>query len=50
VFKTLAVHWDGTRWSQVASPAPGDTLVTELNGVAAVSPADAWASATATAR
>ena len=41
--KPLVLHWDGTRWAQVASPAPGDTLVTALNGVAAISPSDAWA-------
>jgi hypothetical protein len=41
--KPLVLRWNGTRWAQVPTPAPGDTLVTELNGVAAVSPSDAWA-------
>jgi hypothetical protein len=41
--KPLILHWDGARWAQVANPAPGDTLVTELNGVAAISPSDVWA-------
>jgi len=41
--KPLVLHWDGTRWTQVPSPAPGDTLVTELTGVDAISATDAWA-------
>ena len=41
--KPLVLHWDGARWTQVPSPAPGDTLVTELTGVDAISATDAWA-------
>jgi hypothetical protein len=33
----LILHWNGTTWTQVASPAAG------LFGVTAVSPSDAWA-------
>jgi hypothetical protein len=40
--KTLVLHWNGTRWSQVASP-PVATFATQLAGVAAVSSSDAWA-------
>jgi hypothetical protein len=38
---TLILHWNGTRWSRVASPSPvsGD----ELSGVSATSSANAWA-------
>lgn len=39
---TLAVHWDGTSWSQVASPNPGGRQDT-LSGVAATSSRHAWA-------
>ena len=39
---TLALHWDGTRWSQVKTPNPGSSF-NELSGVSAVSPKDAWA-------
>jgi hypothetical protein len=38
---TLAEHWDGARWSIVPTPNPG--LSNVLSGVAAISPADAWA-------
>jgi hypothetical protein len=40
--KTLVLHWNGTRWSQVSSP-PVATFNTQLAGVAAVSSSDAWA-------
>jgi hypothetical protein len=40
--KTLVLHWNGTRWSQVPSP-PAATFATQLAGVAAVSATDAWA-------
>ena len=43
VFKTLAVHWDGSRWSQVPSPSPGGARGSGLSAVSAVSAADAWA-------
>ncbi|HEV2450537.1 MAG TPA: hypothetical protein VGS62_01250, partial [Streptosporangiaceae bacterium] len=40
-FTTLTLHWNGTAWSQVASPNPGfDNL---LEGVSVVSASDAWA-------
>ena len=41
--KPLVLHWDGARWAQVPSPSPGDTLVTELTSVDAISATDAWA-------
>jgi len=39
---TLILHWNGTTWSQVASPNPGANY-NVLSGVTAVSAADAWA-------
>jgi hypothetical protein len=40
--KPLIDHWNGTAWSQVATPpTPGNTA--SLAGVSASSPADAWA-------
>jgi hypothetical protein len=39
---TLILRWDGTAWSQVASPNPSSTYNT-LWGVSAVSKTDAWA-------
>jgi hypothetical protein len=45
--ETLALHWNGTKWSKVASPNPGGTTsssdVSSLNGVSANSATDAWA-------
>jgi hypothetical protein len=47
--KTLTLHWDGTRWAQVASPSPGTgqvhdiPLPNELAAVSTMSPSDAWA-------
>jgi hypothetical protein len=41
--KTLALHWDGTRWSQVATPSPGTPPAACLTGVSALSASDAWA-------
>lgn len=39
---TLILHWDGVRWSQVASPnVPG--VANQLFGIAAVSASDIWA-------
>jgi hypothetical protein len=38
--KNLILHWNGTRWTQVASPGPTGGA---LSGVSAVSPSDAWA-------
>jgi hypothetical protein len=39
--KSLALHWDGTRWTRVAIPNLGTTVV--LKSVCAVSPSLAWA-------
>jgi hypothetical protein len=38
---TVIVHWDGTAWTHVPSPNPGSDSY--LAGVAATSPANAWA-------
>src|SRR5262245_10515458 len=40
--RSLVLHWDGKRWSRVASPSP-DHELTALWDVVAVSVADAWA-------
>ena len=40
--RTLILHWDGTAWTQVASPSPS-TSGNGLNGVSAVSASGAWA-------
>ncbi len=40
--QTLVEHWNGTSWSIVASPDPG-AVGDILQGVAAISPDDAWA-------
>ncbi|WIG61558.1 MAG: hypothetical protein OJF49_004306 [Ktedonobacterales bacterium] len=40
--RTLTEHWDGTRWSFVPSPNPGQ-VSNILQGVAALSPTNAWA-------
>jgi hypothetical protein len=40
--RTLILRWDGTAWKIVASPNPG-TADNFLRGVAATSPANAWA-------
>jgi hypothetical protein len=42
VIDTLVEHWDGTSWSQVASPSPSNST-NFINGVAAVSGNDVWA-------
>ena len=39
---TLALHWDGGGWNVVATPSPSTRFAT-LDGVAALSPTDAWA-------
>jgi len=45
--ETLALHWNGTKWSTVSSPNPGGTTsssdFSSLNGVSANSATDAWA-------
>jgi hypothetical protein len=38
---SLIEHWNGRKWKVVPSPNPRDC--TNLNGVAAISPTDAWA-------
>jgi hypothetical protein len=40
--ETLILHWNGARWSRVASPSPG-AHISELEGVSADSANDAWA-------
>lgn len=39
--RTLVLHWDGSRWSQIESPNPG--ISSGLSGVTAVSATDVWA-------
>ena len=41
--KPLILHWNGTAWKQVASPAPSGAQGTNLQGVSAVSRTDASA-------
>jgi hypothetical protein len=41
VSKTFVVHWNGTSWTQVASPSVG--RVSDLSGVTATSASQAWA-------
>jgi hypothetical protein len=38
--ETLALHWNGTKWSKVASPNPDNA---SLSSVSADSATDAWA-------
>jgi hypothetical protein len=40
--QTLVLHWNGSRWARVASPA-ATTGSSELSGVSAISATDAWA-------
>jgi hypothetical protein len=47
VYKTLVVHWNGKKWSTVASPDPS-TVSNLLYGVTAVSASDVWAAGSAT--
>jgi hypothetical protein len=42
IFQTLTEQWNGQQWSVVKSPSPG-SFNTQLLGVAAVSPTNAWA-------
>ncbi|MFB9449467.1 hypothetical protein Dvina_37920 [Dactylosporangium vinaceum] len=39
----LAEHWNGVAWSSVALPVPPDSLRASIQGVTALSPANAWA-------
>jgi hypothetical protein len=41
-YRTLAMHWDGSRWSIVDTPSPGPSY-NGLNDVTAVGPNDVWA-------
>lgn len=42
--RTLALHWNGRRWTQVPSPSPGgNSRVSVLDAVTAVSATDVWA-------
>jgi hypothetical protein len=44
--EAVALHWNGTKWSKIASPNPGGTIASAyntLNGISAVSATDAWA-------
>src|SRR5438093_1432772 len=38
---TITMHWDGSSWTRVPSPSPGD--LHPLFGVAAVATNDVWA-------
>ncbi|HEY2443021.1 MAG TPA: hypothetical protein VGI31_07805 [Streptosporangiaceae bacterium] len=40
---SLALHWDGTSWTQVSTPSPGGLDDTLLTGVTDLSPTNAWA-------
>jgi hypothetical protein len=41
---TVTARWNGTSWTQVASPSPGGSdAVSSLSGVSALSASDAWA-------
>jgi hypothetical protein len=41
---TVSVHWNGTSWSQVATPNPGGSNESAvLNGLAAAGPGNIWA-------
>jgi hypothetical protein len=41
--KTLVLHWDGSQWTQIASPNPGGRGNNTLWGVSVDSSTDAWA-------
>ena len=43
VSETLTLHWNGTSWSIVPSPSPGDGFGVRLSGVTGVSANDVWA-------
>ena len=47
VFRTLVMHWNGKKWSTVASPDPS-TVSNLLYGVTAVSATDVWAAGSET--
>jgi hypothetical protein len=39
--KTMLLHWNGSAWSKVTAPSPGNSII--LNGLSAQSPTDVWA-------
>src|SRR5207248_4519001 len=39
---TMAIHWDGSSWTNVHTPDPA-SLTSEFKGVAAASSSDVWA-------
>jgi hypothetical protein len=39
---TLVLHWTGTNWTKLRSPAPSGATSVALSGVSAVSPTDVW--------
>jgi len=41
--KTLILHWNGTRWTQVPSPSPAGLLGSNLVAVNALAPGNVWA-------
>jgi hypothetical protein len=41
--KTLIEHWNGQRWTSVASPNPPSRYINTLMGISAVSRTDTWA-------
>jgi hypothetical protein len=41
-YTNLTEHWNGSKWSEVASPSPG-ALTNALFGVSTLTPANAWA-------
>jgi hypothetical protein len=43
VYEPLLLHWNGTAWKLAKSPVPHGDLGTQLWGVSADSPKDAWA-------
>jgi PASTA domain len=43
VYQTLVERWDGTSWTQMASPNPGGTTTSQsLDSISAASPSDIW--------
>jgi hypothetical protein len=40
---TLTEHWNGRKWSKVASPGPSPGEENTLLGVSTLAPRDAWA-------
>jgi hypothetical protein len=41
--RTLTEHWNGTNWSVIASPNPGNVSFNKLLGVTAISTSNVWA-------